>query len=65
MSTNQTAFRLPEELLERIDAYAAYLTVQHGIHVTRADSARLLLAAGLVALEVRPKRKRKRKKKAS
>jgi hypothetical protein len=42
-----TAFRLPEELLERIDRYAAQLTTQTGIPVQRAESARQLLEAGL------------------
>ena len=42
-----TAFRLPAELLERIDRFAAQLTASTGIPVQRAESARQLLEAGL------------------
>ena len=44
-----TAFRLPEELLKRIDRYAEQLTAQTGIPVQRAEAARQLLEAGLRA----------------
>jgi hypothetical protein len=42
-----TAFRLPAELLERIDRFAAQLQAETGIPVQRAESARQLLEAGL------------------
>lgn len=44
-----TAFRLPGELLERMDRYAKQLTAETGIPVQRAEAARQLLEAGLRA----------------
>jgi predicted DNA-binding protein len=48
MATRQTAFRLPEDLLERLDAYAAKLTRElPGLQVNRADAVRRLLEMAL------------------
>lgn len=65
MSTQQTAFRLPEEVIERIDAFAARLTSQTHVQVTRTDAVRILLRVGLDELElpvpVTPKKKAKKR----
>ncbi|MEY4550654.1 MAG: hypothetical protein RL685_6849 [Pseudomonadota bacterium] len=51
-ATQQTAFRLPTELLARLDAYAARLRFeQPGVNVTRADAVRLLLTRALDEIE--------------
>ncbi|MBI2892197.1 MAG: hypothetical protein HYY06_01505 [Deltaproteobacteria bacterium] len=48
VATKQTAFRLPEDLLERLDAYAVKLGRDlPGLGVTRADAVRTLLEQGL------------------
>lgn len=44
-----TAFRLPVEMIARIDRYAEQLTKDTGIPVQRAEAARQLLEAGLEA----------------
>src|SRR5262245_10281892 len=50
--TQQTAFRLPTELLERLDAYVARLRAeQPGVTFSRADVVRLLLTRGLDEIE--------------
>ena len=41
-------FRLPEDLVMRLDRHAAKLREkQPGLHITRADALRLLLTAAL------------------
>lgn len=47
--------RLPDELIERLDAYAEQLTEATGIEVSRADVVKRLLTKGLDAVE-KPKR---------
>ena len=48
MATKQVAFRLPLELVERLDAFAARMEKESpGLRITRADAARLLLTRGL------------------
>lgn len=48
----QVAFRLPPELIERIDAHATRMSTQHpGLTFTRADAARTLLTQALDAIE--------------
>ena len=45
------AFRLPPELVARLDAYVDKLKSQNpaGLHVTRGDAARILLTKALDA----------------
>ena len=53
-TTQQTAFRLPTELLGRLDRYAERLREeQPGISITRADVVRLLLTRSLDEAEAR------------
>ena len=60
--TIQVAFRLPEELLERIDAYADRLSkATPGLTITRADAARMLLTQALDAAEPQGAGKTKRR----
>lgn len=61
--TKQTAFRLPEGLIARVDAYAERLTRERpGMPATRADAVRILLSMALEQVEgaapKTPKRKR-------
>jgi predicted DNA-binding protein len=50
--TQQTAFRLPLSLLERLDLHAERLRAeQPGLKITRADVVRLLLTRALDALD--------------
>jgi hypothetical protein len=50
--TQQTAFRLPLQLLDRIDRHGARLREeQPGITITRADVVRLLLTRALDDVE--------------
>lgn len=50
--TKQVAFRLPESLVERLDAYAEELSrAQPGIAFTRADAVRVLLTRALEGVE--------------
>ena len=52
--TQQTAFRLPLSLLERVDAYAARLARETpGLNPARADAVRSLLTQALDAVEGR------------
>jgi len=56
------AFRLPPELVARLDAYVDKLTAQNppGLRVTRGDAARILLTKALDAEgESRPQRGKK------
>lgn len=47
-ATKQTAFRLSEDLIERVDAYAAKLARElPGLRINRADAVRRLLEQGL------------------
>lgn len=49
--TIQVAFRLPVSLVEKVDAYAAGMNVEHpGMSATRADAARVLITRGLIAV---------------
>ena len=51
-STQQTGFRLPIELVERLDAYAEQLRKeQPGMTIRRADVVRLLLTRALDELD--------------
>jgi Arc/MetJ-type ribon-helix-helix transcriptional regulator len=44
----QTGFRLPEELIERIDAHVKRMQITNpGLEATRSDAARVLLTAAL------------------
>ena len=44
----QVAFRLPNELVDRIDSYAANLSGRTpGMNITRADVVRMFLVRGL------------------
>lgn len=46
--TVMTAFRLPVEMVKRVDLFAAQLqTLRPGETVTRADAVRILLARAL------------------
>lgn len=48
MATKQTAFRLPEDLVERLDAYAKQVERENpGMTVSRADAVRMLLTRAL------------------
>jgi len=48
MATRQVAFRLPVELVERLDALAKRMQDESpGLRVTRADVVRLLLTSAL------------------
>ncbi|MCC6526088.1 MAG: hypothetical protein IT373_25800 [Polyangiaceae bacterium] len=56
-TTQQTAFRLPTALLERLDGYAERLRAeQPGITITRADVVRLLLTRALDEVDKVPSR---------
>jgi predicted DNA-binding protein len=54
----QTGLRLPEELLERVDAFAERLQKERpGLEVNRASAIRMLVTMGLeVAEQKKPKR---------
>jgi hypothetical protein len=43
--------RLPQELIERVDAYAKRVTDDTGVEVNRTAAIRALLVAGLEAKE--------------
>lgn len=59
--TTQYAFRLPDELIDRLDAYVAAQAEATGFAVTRADVVKQLLARGLDAVDAGlPKGKRKK-----
>ena len=59
MPTTQVAFRLPNDLLERVDAHAERLRRDvPGIDPTRADVVRVLLVRALEAVEQTEKRKK-------
>ncbi len=56
-NTPSTSFRFPPELLRQLDRYAARLSRETGVPVSRAAAAAKLLAAALAAEE--PGRERK------
>lgn len=63
MATKQVAFRLDEELLVRVDAYADQMTRDTpGVQFSRVDAVRFLLTHALDELEKGPTRKRSHKK---
>lgn len=63
MATKQVAFRLDEDLLGRVDAYAHQMTWDTpGVQFSRVDAVRFLLTHALNELEKGPTRKRGRKK---
>lgn len=53
----QVGFRLPEPLVQQIDAYALELGKSTGLTVSRTDAIRLLLEKGLQAAKAERKRK--------
>ena len=52
-NTTQYTFRLPNELIERLDAYAARLAQEQAMPVTRADVVKQLLTRGLDGVETK------------
>jgi hypothetical protein len=57
VTTNPTtSFRLPPELLERVDAYAAELATTTGLRVSRAGAVVKLLTDALDATDSRTSR---------
>lgn len=52
MMTTQTAFRLPTELVERVDAYATRVGQHLHISLNRTDAVTMLLQAALKAENV-------------
>ncbi len=60
-ATQQAAFRLPVELLGRLDKHAKQLQeASPGMTITRTDVVRMLLTQGLDDAEKKPKRSPKR-----
>ena len=60
-TTTQVAFRLPDELLKRLDRHAERMReTQPGVNVSRTDVVRMLLTRALEQAEadMHPKRKR-------
>lgn len=45
--SRQTAFRLPADLVRRLDAHAKLLSLTTGMNVSRSDVVRLLLERAL------------------
>ena len=59
--TTQCAFRLPNDLVKRLDAYAERMSAEQPVMVfTRADAVRMLLTRALEADKTAPKRGRGR-----
>ena len=55
MNDKQVAFRLPSELVGRLDEYAEQMRRENpGMRVTRADVVRMLLSRGLARVEAPP-----------
>ena len=50
-NTPTVTMRLPQELIERVDAYAKRVTDDTGVEVNRTAAIRALLVAGLEAKE--------------
>lgn len=62
MATKQVAFRLDEDLLDRVDAYADQMTQQTpGVQFSRVDAVRFLLTHALDELEKSSSRNRSHK----
>jgi hypothetical protein len=59
-NTTQYTFRLPDDLIARLDAYAKRLADEMRITVTRADVVKQILLRGLDAMEAQAGGKRKR-----
>lgn len=59
-NTTQYTFRLTDEIIERLDAYAERLSEETGLEVNRADVVKRLLTKGLEAVE-KPKKTAPRK----
>ena len=58
-TTTQLAFRLPDSLVARVDAYAKRLNaVTPGLDVTRTDAVRALLTQALDSVEGKGKTRR-------
>ena len=58
MPTTQIGVRLPNELLDKLDAYAKQLTKDNpGMKFTRADAERILLTRGLEGFDPKPRKK--------
>ncbi len=58
--TVQLGFRLPADLVKRIDAYAARIATENpGLEVTRALAVKALLTQALDAIEAGPKHRGK------
>jgi hypothetical protein len=58
VAAKMVAFRLPEELIEQLEKYAARLAAETGITVTLSDVIRKLLAEGVSRAAAKRKRKR-------
>lgn len=59
--TEQVAFRLPKDLVKRLDDFVARMSAaQPGMNVTRTDAVRVLLVRALDADEGSAKKTRKR-----
>lgn len=48
-NTKQVGFRWPDELVERLDAYAAHVRRETGLNVSRAQAALRIMERGLTA----------------
>jgi hypothetical protein len=59
VAAKMAAFRLPEELIGRLDEYAEQMSSETGVKITRADVVKKLLMEGLDRVEAEQK-KRKR-----
>lgn len=60
MATKQVAFRLDEDLLDRVDAYADRMTRETpGVQFSRVDAVRFLLTHALDELDKGSARKRR------
>lgn len=61
-NTTQFGFRLPDELVERLDSYVERMRdATPGLEFTRADAVRVLLTSALDAADVKAKPKGKAK----
>jgi hypothetical protein len=55
---SHVTFRLPAELLDKVDAYAEQLAAETGLPVKRADALRMLIAKGLQMRQEEEKQKK-------
>jgi hypothetical protein len=53
-----TGVRIDDDIIERVEAYAARMTKETGIEVNRATALRALLVKGLEVVEHQPRRKK-------